>query len=257
MTKHLGFHNKFKKACIATKIISNWPLIIVDKLGIKKKFYYRIRNTNIKLCCRSKSSDINEAVVIFTGEEYPIKHINLENNAIVIDLGGNIGLFSIYLLHNNPLKNIRIITLEPFEKNTLILQENIRINNITQIKIIQKACTDIDGTVNIDTSVRPDAIFVSRTGNKNVESIKLSSLAKQENLPTIDLLKMDIEGSEYDIFEEDYAFIRDNVKKIIMEYHNISEDKNYKYIAKKISNDFLIEHIYDAYSAGVLVATRK
>jgi FkbM family methyltransferase len=60
-------------------------------------------------------------------------------------------------------------------------------------------------------------------GSKKVdcELKTLSSVIDSENVQKIDLLKIDCEGGEYDIFtEENASYIRNNVDKIIVEYHN-------------------------------------
>jgi len=95
---------------------------------------------------------------------------------------------------------------------------------------------------------RYDGGYVDTKENKpkrDCEEIMTNSLnnfCKENNISTIDLLKMDIEGSEYKVFDSSTDFIKKNIKSIFVELHNIDKKNNYTEFKNNISKlDFVVE----------------
>ena len=57
---------------------------------------------------------------------------------------------------------------------------------------------------------------------------------KKNKIESVDLLKMDIEGSEYEVFSSSLGFIKKHVKSIFVELHNLDKVKNYNNFKKQI-----------------------
>ena len=138
---------------------------------------------------------------------YNIKNKEIEN---VIELGGNRGVFS--LLAANFAKNI--ICVEPQIIYKKILDHNLNINNFQNVKLINK--------------------FVGKDLNSEFtsESISFKRILEEEKIKIVDFLKIDIEGSEFELFDID------SLKKI-------------KYLAMEVhpdygSLDFLCKQLIDA-----------
>lgn len=94
-----------KKILTVIKCVRNWYLIPFDKMFGGNNIVYQFRN-NVLVECRTKSTDINEAVVVLSGKEYPVDLCVLDQNnkRIIFDLGGNIGAFA--LLFSQLNKNL-------------------------------------------------------------------------------------------------------------------------------------------------------
>jgi FkbM family methyltransferase len=244
-----------KKLQTLVTTISDWYKVIPDKLGIVSSPLTYHTRSGYRVVCRPKSPDINEVVIIFSDNEYPREKIAIQNDAVIFDLGGNIGLFSLYMDEANKGKAYKTFIFEPFSENVDLINQNLKINSITNCEVIESAVSDVDGFLYIDTTLPPDAISATKeeVGMK-IPSTKLSTFAKSKSVSTIDLLKMDIEGGEYPLFKEDYAYIKSNVKAIIMEYHTISDTLNFETLNTLISKDFTIEHIYQMDHGGVFYA---
>jgi FkbM family methyltransferase len=246
------------KAVAVLSTIVDWPMIAADKLGLIKQYQYTTR-TGSKLICRSKSTDINEVVVIFSGEEYPRSELQLQNNAVVFDLGANIGSFPIYLDDCNPDISWTCHSFEPFPDNYDLLERNIMANEL-QAKVVcrKEAIAGSDGEAVLDAAMGFDAVSISNTVGESgvrVPTLRLSSYAKKHGVTRVDLLKIDVEGAEYDIFTADYAWIRDHSRYLIIEAHPIGEN-TVEVIRAIISPDFeIIPRV--THNTNVLFARRK
>ena len=158
--------------------------------------------------------------------EFLNKTLTKKEKLNIIDIGANIG-FS-FLNFKYYLNNSQIFCIDPIDKNISYLKKNLRKFNPVIINI---GCSNIKGEIKIGT---PSDNFID-TGmySKFCEnnSIKIStntldSIMDNYNLKTIDLIKIDIEGMEYE------ALL--GSKKIILNYSPII----YLEINKKITDDF-------------------
>jgi FkbM family methyltransferase len=142
-----------------------------------------------------------------------------ENDKIILDLGGNIGLFA---LHVTPWAD-RIITVEPTPSHfTLNEQLTSKFNNIERI---QAAISNETGKIPFFTFPSNTTMnsLINRGGNYfMVDSITIPDLIKKLELTHVDFIKLDIEGSETIALNEDIiGSISDKVFKILIEFHEV------------------------------------
>lgn len=157
----------------------------------------------------------------------------------IVDVGAHIGLFVLYARALN--SNVPIYALEPELENFKLLNKNIKENKLSQIKTFQVALGGNSEEVELVLSqdshnhrlvTAPNPDFIEEKEGILKQVVKMHSLRAffdQENIKIASLLKMDIEGGEYDVFSAclpgDFARLR----AVIMEYHNYS-GLNYKAI---------------------------
>ena len=141
-----------------------------------------------------------------------------EDPRFIIDVGANIGLVSAYFAHRFP--NALIISIEPEESNFEILKLNAK--SYKNIVPIQKALWYVNTTINIFSTNEGNGGFVatdkkyssdtSRNMSENyslniqpinsiVETITIESIMNDYNIEFLDIVKIDIEGAEKDIFD--------------------------------------------------------
>ena len=156
----------FQKLSSTVSTVSNWPAVVADKLGLQKEIVYHF-NLGYKLICRNRSTDINEAVVVASGIEYPPQYLKLRDGDVVLDLGANIGSFVVYVHKLNEGVNYRGFAAEPFTENFELLKRNLTLNKISNWQASQVAISNKDGDVFIDTEKDFDAISVSFKGTKH------------------------------------------------------------------------------------------
>ena len=96
-------------------------------------------------------------------------------------------------------------------------------NQHPNLKFLPLAMTGQNGPITFHEPTYPEegsfSSFVRRKKGLEVEGIRLPSLTKKHGLGKIDLLKMDIEGSEYEVID---SILKNKVQicQICVEYHN-------------------------------------
>lgn len=162
--------------------------------------------------------DIITVFVVFAKQDYSV----IKKGSVVIDIGSNIGVFSIYASISGASK---VYSYEPNEESYQILLKNIKINSLSNTVVANKYAVSAndDSYAKIPKESSPynklsigDSLIDQ---NDLVPTITLGKILKVNQLENVDLLKIDCEGQEYPIFfgakPEDFR----KIKEIRMEFH--------------------------------------
>jgi autotransporter strand-loop-strand O-heptosyltransferase len=129
----------------------------------------------------------------------------VEEGDIVLDVGSSVGPFTYSILDKKPR---HVFCVEPSESEFTTLIKNTLGHPVTHIN---KGLSGVNGVIN------HDQLF---GGETHMESITFDRLIKLYGLNRIDFIKTDCEGGEYEMFKlENLPFIKQNVKKIVGEWH--------------------------------------
>ena len=118
---------------------------------------------------------------------------------VVVDVGANIGYYTI-ILSKIVGKSGKVYAFEPDVSNFQILTKNVMINDCTNVELVQKAVTESTGMVDLylnDINLGGHRIHPTLSGTRNVEVSAISLESYFPDNQTIDFLKMDIEGAEF------------------------------------------------------------
>ena len=160
---------------------------------------------------------INEILV---NKEYEllIKGLRLFNreDLIIVDLGCNIGTFSLYMY--DKAKEIHAVD---FSSGCIsLLNQTIERNGFTKIKAYQKAISGDGRKVKVTSLGETNGGNTIYGTNEEIESQTLSSFFDEVGIKHIDLLKLDVEGTEKEILGSDeFKKVMDKIDIIIGEYH--------------------------------------
>jgi len=120
---------------------------------------------------------------------------------VFLDLGANIGYFSLLVANNSP--SAKVISFEPVAGLFQNMNDNISLNNIKNILTVNAAVGEINEEKELFVSA-PDNLGMSSfhqpanySGKKErVKVVAIDDWLKISGLPRIDVIKLDIEGSE-------------------------------------------------------------
>lgn len=192
----------------------NYIRIKILKSG---KFWFpKLRQT---VHYRPHTLDVHTFREVFLREEYNFKLPPDFHVTTIIDAGANIGFTTLFFLQRFP--GAAVISLEPDPENFVLLQKNVTKQiNVTSLR---KAVWHKTGPIKITDhgyGVRGFVVEdVSDSTLSTMPAISISELVLEYRLSNIDILKMDIEGSEKEIFESDTSWLS-ITRCLIIELHD-------------------------------------
>lgn len=229
--------------------IKNWRIFVLNYVGIKdnSNFTYIFRD-GIKI---KVDDNINVATiaVVFIKKDYG----DVEKNSTVIDIGANIGVYSVFAAKN---KNTIVYAFEPMVDNFRLLQENIKLNKLSG-KILpfnlaigakkEKRTLYLGGSPFHSLYPAEDSPFNALYDNKitvkqnytEVDCVSLKDVFQNNKIDYCNMLKLDCEGAEFEILYNLPKEYFKKIEKIRIEYHDhkIDNNCNGKKLAKFLINE--------------------
>lgn len=202
---------------------------------------------------------------VFFDNIYKHNDIKVEKDDIVVDIGSNVGAFSHYALQKNakfiylcePNPNCISIITKYFKNNSKLDINDIAICNKTGIDyLIVQSQHNSSGMSKLENIEANNPRDYSNFEKLQIKCDTFNNFIKNKKINHIDYLKIDCEGSEVFIFtDENKYFLKNNVSKIALEYHNKQKDNIIKYlkdlnydVSEVVSNsnseDFILGMIY-------------
>lgn len=165
-----------------------------------------------------------------------------KNDKVILDLGANIGLFAI---HVAPWAE-RIVCLEPTPSHFKLLEQLT--SEFKNIERVQVAIAPKDGKVTFYTepnNTTMNSLIPRSGGSFQVEGYSLKTIMDKFNLQNVDFIKMDIEGSENIVLnDETVSHIINHVPKILIEFHSDHDVIVPKFISTFEANGFKVNHFH-------------
>lgn len=188
------------------------PIEIDLKIGDKTR----------NICVRPFAGDIFVLYEVLAAETYkvPAEVIDPGSVETIVDCGANIGMTALYLAGRHP--NAKIISIEPDPVNFALLKRNTR--SEPRIVPVQAALVGKASRSVVLSQNRPawgnsvaDAVPGGSAGIE-VPGLTLAAICSTHGLKSIDLLKVDIEGAEEELFAEP-EFLK-LVRYVMIELHD-------------------------------------
>jgi len=145
-----------------------------------------------------------------------------------VDLGANIGAFSLALLDRWP--EARGVGCEPSIECVRLAQQNFARNGVKTCECLPVAVVGNLGPETVSFSYRPflpnaSSIVDSNSESRDVVKVPVRTIRFSELLDRIDgivdLVKIDVEGAEYSIIAETPPEIFGRIKLLAVEYHHV------------------------------------
>jgi len=158
------------------------------------------------------------------------------NPSTIIDGGANIGLTSVFFANKYPQADI--VAVEPEEGNFEMLKKNTK--NYGGISLIRSGIWSHSAILSvIDEGKGNNSFTVTEVLSARADSINAISIyeiMQERSWDTIDILKLDIEGAEKNVFEKNFAQWLPRVKILIIEFHDRAVEGCSSTVLKALSN---------------------
>lgn len=179
---------------------------------VNKERRIRLRG-DILLTYRLNRGDIQSIREVWLDEVYQLPFASKSD--VLIDLGANIGLTSVWLAKRYGYSTI--IAVEPSPTNVRLIHMNLENNNLVA-EVIEAAIGPTNGTVYFEENQESNLGRVSSAG-KQVQMLSMQSVLRKLPMGVcVDLVKLDIEGGEGALLTGDLSWLQ-QIRTIIAEFH--------------------------------------
>ena len=233
---------------IIGKITKKLLLLKMNRPGIRFPFFLRVPSTDVPAF---------DQIFIKKECDFEVKRPPVT----IVDAGANIGLASIYF--SNKFPDAKIIAIEPEDSNLNILRKNIApYGNITLIcGALWRENSRIDlvdpglgkwafMTQSQDGVEKRHGEFVHQ-----VQGMTVDTIMKEHGIDHIDIIKIDIEGAEREVFRDPSLWL-EKVDALIVELHEHMKpgcNRSFRNVSKAFTDKWLQgEKVYLTRSGGCL-----
>jgi FkbM family methyltransferase len=177
-------------------------------------------------------TDVQTVWVVFCTGDYYLP----QECETVLDLGANIGAFSLYATRCRNAR--RVYAFEPVAETFAVLEENLQMNGVTNVRMIRKGIGGKSGSRTIYLGVTSQHSSIIYRGapqfesgaTEQVEIVTLEQLFDELQLHEVDMAKMDCEGGEVEAIMAASDQTLRRIKHLSLEYHfpgDISTEKDF------------------------------
>ena len=131
---------------------------------------------------------------------------------VLWDLGAHVGYYT--LLFKSINKESKVYSFEPIESNFRYFQRHITLNQMNKVTLFENAVSRKDGVLKFARGNHVGG-KLSENGDMTVYSVKLSRLLDEGILEYPDIIKMDIEGAEFEVLKDLEILLKSNRKPSI------------------------------------------
>jgi FkbM family methyltransferase len=155
---------------------------------------------------------------------------------VAFDVGANVGVYTVFMAKKVGGDGI-IVAFEPEKNNFELLKKNININNLNNVRFYPLALGERthEGLLLGSGPWSRISHFSKEKKGKKVKVVPGDKIVKRDNLGIPTLIKIDVEGFEYQVIKGlNKTLSNKNCKFLICEIHPklLPENKNYEEIIK-------------------------
>lgn len=209
--------------------IINWVRLYGLKNGLKlfrstlskrnSLFYAQASFLKVPFILRDNKSDKPIFFQVFHEKQYDLYGVDFPDALKIIDGGANIGCASVYFSIRFP--QAEILAIEPEKNNFSLLKRNTE--SYKNIHCLQAGIWNQIGKLSIANPEGSASEFMVDNNLQNdnmITSMTIQSLLDLQNWDEVDIIKLDIEGAEKEVFSaNDLSWLK-KVKVLIIELHD-------------------------------------
>jgi FkbM family methyltransferase len=135
----------------------------------------------------------------------------------ILDLGANIGMSSLYLKNRFP--DAEIVGVEPDSSNGEMYRKNLR--HYPDVSLLETAVRGSNQKVSKVDNGRGESGYEMKIDDEGCAAVTIPGIMEQYGWNSIDLVKIDIEGSEKSVFEGEVEKWLPKTKVLFVELHEM------------------------------------
>lgn len=191
--------------------------LMSTRLG-RREILLRMRSG---LTIKCTVAEFEGVYTVYLLREYELPEVERERIQTIVDCGANAGAATLWFA--GQASNARIIAIEPNPEVLPRLRANVVENGLAaKVTVCPVALGSTEGLTRISLD-RPTMMAtttaVDALRSTEVRQTSLEMLMRDQGLDRIDLLKIDCEGSEYDVISDDAAPAFELVGAVVGEFH--------------------------------------
>ncbi len=162
-----------------------------------------LSGVTLELCDQWRSRAAEFIVRDFQGDCYGLKGIPFEAGDRVIDVGAHVGAFAMLIAKLHP--DVHVLAYEPFPENFKCLEYNLHVNHVKNVTPYKVAITGDGRSLTMATNpwnsggATSNAKSLTASYAEGIPSVTLDQVFDAHKIRRCKLLKVDCEGSEYEI----------------------------------------------------------
>lgn len=172
--------------------------------------------------------------------EKPVRNMlqrYLSQGDTFLDLGAHVGYFS--LLGSKLVGDDgAVYAFEPLPTNLDFLKNHFKLNDVNNVTLYEGAIAHYDGEFTMDGRSRVGA-KLSDSGDIKVKVYSLKRLLNQNEIKKPDVIKMDIEGAEYDVLMDIQEYLSTNNITILLSTHGKEVHKKCIALLERLNYSFV------------------
>ena len=228
-----------------------------------KKNLFLTKIYNFKMFLDYNDRGLSRSLLLFRLRELDHKFLLekiVQKNSKIFDIGANIGYYSLIektLINNSS----NILCIEPIKKNINLLLKNLKIND-SKAQVLHGGVSNEDGKKNIYVAHHSNLSSFHKNDNKhdiytnNFETVNIFSIPKLiSKFYVPDVIRMDVEGHEVEIFESLCTYLLQNENSIIV-YPSIIFETHFWRYQEDDRFDKVLSDLFDyGYSAKYIASS--
>lgn len=146
---------------------------------------------------------------------------NLPSDAVIFDVGGNIGVTALLLAGLRPQGHVHVF--EALPRNAAYLQRNMELNDVRNCTVVPAAVGDVPGKVTLDGSGSAAQVvsgIMPEARADGVLAVTLDGYARQQGITRLNFIKVDVEGYEPAVLEGAAGLIEQHRPPVLMEFNS-------------------------------------
>jgi methyltransferase, FkbM family len=199
----------------------------------------------------TKNVDHDFLLSVFEKENFDLIQNIAQKDWTVIDVGANIGLYTLLFSKLIGPKGA-VYSFEPSDEAFFRLQQNIKLNNLENVSVhkmgvAEKAgikefhITSDDAYNSLGITPMKEVIEI-----KNINIVTIDDFIKENNIKRVNILKIDTEGADYLVLKGAFSLLSDkNAPIVLCEFNNVVRD-GYDFELDSIIK-LLTSHSYQLY----------